>query len=125
LVADTVSVDGHDVVLDADVWRNFQPGPPNSRLLIAVVQITVVDSLAMPADVSLQHIWVLNGPDWWSAQFTAEERPPTPDYQLERAARCGPQWTPGAVVDVIVQVGVGADQVAYVRRSGVVIGAPE
>jgi hypothetical protein len=125
-VPDTARVSGNRLVLDASVWRNFEPAVDGDypRRLIAVAQVRDVDSVAVSPRVSLEHVWILRASDWWSAEFTWEERPPTPPYQHERVARCGPEWPPYSLVDVIVRLRLSPDSTALLRRTGVTIEAP-
>lgn len=125
-VPDTVRVAANRLVLDAYVWRNFMPavGRDYPRRLNAIAQARDVDSVAASPGTSLDHIWILLGSDWWSAEFTSEDRPPTPAYELERVARCGPEWPPDSLVDVIVRLRLSPDSTALLRRTGVTIEAP-
>ena len=125
-VPDTLIVGSNRFVLGAGVWRNFEPSSDNCpRRLNVFVQVTEVDSMPIPSGMTANHVWVLNGDVFWNARFTSQVLPYTPPYQIEKMARCGPQWTPGAEVDVIVRVRDASGSEAYVRRLGAIIEAPE
>jgi hypothetical protein len=105
-------------------WRNFQPsGPPDGNRLAVVVHLVEVDSLAVPAAVTMDYLWVVNGPETWATEFTDEERPPQPPYMIERVARDGPEWAPGLAVDVVARVRVtGVGEYRILRGNQVIEG---
>ncbi|MEZ4651012.1 MAG: hypothetical protein R3E97_19945 [Candidatus Eisenbacteria bacterium] len=103
-----LTIDGHTYELWTYLWRDFQPfSPPDGKPLIALVRLVDVDSRAVPADVTLEYLWVVNGTETWATEFSGEERPPQPDHTIERVARGGPKWGPDVAVDVVARVRVG------------------
>jgi hypothetical protein len=98
-----VNIDGRNYTLDAYVWRDFMPsiGKPN-RGLMANVNLVAEDGEAIPAKLTLDKLWVINGSEIW------ETKPGN--------ARSGPQWQPGAPVDVVAQI-KGINGKTYLLRN--------
>ncbi len=109
-----VKIDGHEYTLIANAWRDFQPvAPPDGQPLIVMVNASAVDASALPADLSLDQVWVLNGKDKWSAK-------PGSSSPSEAVVRGGPKWGPGIKVDVVARLKRGK-QTRLVRAAGVEI----
>jgi hypothetical protein len=108
-----VEIGGREYSLTANAWRDFQPvAPPNGQPLIVVVKVSPSDMMPLPNDIAIDHIWVLNGKEQWSAA-------PEPGATgLETAVRNGPKWGPGIKVDVVVRLKQGK-QTWLVRAAGV------
>ena len=63
-----VKIDGREYTLTANAWRDFQPvAPPNGQPLVVVVKVSPSDMMPLPSDIVLDHVWVLNGKEQWSA----------------------------------------------------------
>ena len=108
-----LELDGHTYEIRTNLWRDFMPGsPPDGTPLMALIRLVEVDSLAIPPDVTMDYLWVVNGVETWATEFTDEQRPPQPLYKIERVARNGPKWGPGIAVDVVARVRAG-DGAAY------------
>ncbi|MEW6512267.1 MAG: hypothetical protein AB1428_15055 [Bacteroidota bacterium] len=102
---DTITVDGMQLFLATELWRDFMPiSPPDGKPLIAIAWIITTDSSQIPATVSADAIWVVNGSQVWRTYFSDEPGIAGPAYRLERIARNGPKWGPHVYVDVIVRV---------------------
>ena len=57
-----VEIGGVPYTLTASLWRDFQPvAPPNGQPLVVVVKVTTADEASVPADLAIDHVWVLNG----------------------------------------------------------------
>ena len=108
-----VEIDGREYTLTANAWRDFQPiAPPDGQPLIVAVRLSAAEPTQTPADLSIDHIWVLNGREQWSAK-------PEPGHSpSETAVRGGPKWGPGVKVDVVARLKRGA-QTWLVRQVGV------
>ena len=108
-----VQIDGREYTLTANAWRDFQPvAPPNGQPLITMVKVSAADAAPIPADLSVERVWVLNGKNQWSAT------PEPGTTGLETAVRNGPKWGPGIRVDVVVRLKQGK-QTWLVRAAGV------
>ena len=106
-----VQVDGNTLVLETELWRDFQPfAPPVGWGLIAMALMSYADSLSLPAEVDLGYVWVLNDSEVWAAAFTGPDPPGWPDYMRVRTARDGPKWGPFIHVDVVVGVLIGDEE---------------
>ena len=108
-----VKIDGREYSVAANAWRDFQPvAPPNGQPLIVVVKVSPSDMMPLPSDIAIDHIWVLNGKEQWSA------KPEPGATGLETAVRNGPKWGPGIKVDVVARLKQGK-QTWLVRAAGV------
>ena len=118
-VPETLSIDGREFILESYLWRDFMPiSPPDGKPLIAIIWIVASDSLALPAQLDADRIYVVLGNDMWESEVTAPEGPDSGSeaYKLERIARDGPKWGPDVFVDVIVRV-VADNEIHYLRAS--------
>ena len=112
---DSLDLAGVRLVLWTNLWRDFQPiAPPDGKPLIALIRLAETDSMSIPSEVSPNYIWVLNGDQVWASRLSSENRPPTPEYQVERVARDGPKWGPGINVDVVVGIQVRDEPMTFV-----------
>jgi len=68
--------------------------------------------MPLPNDIAIDHVWVLNGKEQWSA------KPESGATGLETAVRNGPKWGPGIKVDVVVRLKRGK-QTWLLRAAGV------
>ena len=97
-----VQIDGREYTLTASAWRDFQPvAPPDGQPLVVVVKLTSADQASVPADLEIDHVWVLKGKEQWSAKPEAGARP------SETSVRGGPKWGPGIKVDVVARLKQG------------------
>lgn len=109
-----VEIEGRQYTLAASLWRDFQPvAPPDGQPLVAVLKVSPSDMMPQPADLAIDHVWVLNGAKQWSV---AAGKP----SGLEQSVRGGPKWGPGIKVDVVVRL-KQAKQTWLVRQAGVTI----
>ena len=113
-----VAIDGREYTLNASAWRDFQPvAPRDGQPLVVVVKLTSAEPIPTPADLAIDHVWVLNGKKEWSAAPEPGTREPGAT-RLEQAVRGGPKWGPGIKVDVVVRLKQGK-QTFLVRKAGV------
>lgn len=99
-----VEISGREFQLSASLWRDFMPiSPPDGRPLAAVITITAVDSMALPASLDADMVWVVYGSKIWGAPLSGEKTQERP-YQFSRNARGGPKWGPGVDADVVVRI---------------------
>jgi hypothetical protein len=109
-----VEIGGREYTLTANAWRDFQPvAPPDGEPLIVAVRVSAAEPIPTPADLSIDHVWVLNGKEQWSAK-------PDGRASSEAAIRGGPKWGPGIKVDVVARLKRGK-QTWLVRAAGVEI----
>ena len=100
-----VSVAGHRLTIDAHLWRNFQPFvPPEGPPMHALVKLCDADSLALPADVDLAFLWLIDGDLVAAVPFIEAEKPDYPAHMEVRRAAYLPQWGPHIFVDVVVGI---------------------
>jgi hypothetical protein len=99
-----VHVDGHDLTLEAHLWRDFKPiSPPDGKPLVAVLRVKTADGRAFPAGVTADQVSVVFGDEVWTAP-ARQEHPSWHPGVLEVVARDGPRWGPGVTVDVVVRL---------------------
>lgn len=105
-----VYIDGQNYSLSTYLWRDFMP-PSTGSALMAVITVSERNALAIPANINVVHLWVINVDEVWSTVFSDEVHPAPPVGQLEKIARDGPMWDTGINVDVVVQIidGTGAE----------------
>jgi hypothetical protein len=110
-----VTVSGQTLTLEASLWRDFMPiSPPDGKPLIVAARVKTLDGRAVPATLSADTLWVLNGSQVWSAP-AREERPRAANPAVyEVVARDGPKWGPGIDVDVVLRLRDGAREL-YLR----------
>jgi hypothetical protein len=107
-----VEINGRGYTLTANAWRDFQPvAPPEGQPLIVAVRVSAEEPIPTPADLKIDHVWVLNGKEQWSA------KPDSPSSS-EGAIRGGPRWGPGIKVDVVARLEQGK-KTWLVRAAGV------
>lgn len=100
-----VSVAGKSLLLDASLWRDFMPiAPPDGRPLIGVLRVQTDDGSGVPATVTVDMAWVLNGADVWRAVPREERARAATAPAYEVVVRDGPKWGPGIHVDVVVRI---------------------
>jgi hypothetical protein len=113
---ETLSIDGRQFILESYLWRDFMPiSPPDGKPLIAIIWIVASDSLAVPAHLEADRIYVVFSEDVWESEL-AVTGSSSEVHKLERIARNGPKWGPDVFVDVIVRVLFDGD-IYYVRAS--------
>ncbi len=120
---DTLTVESYHLTLTSFLIRDFMPiTPPGGEPLYAGVILQDIDSLTISDDFELNYLWVINGTEVWDTYFTDEEFPSQPPYRIERIARDGPQWDPGTMVDVVVEIsGPGGDTYLIQVRDQVIV----
>src|SRR5262245_58594296 len=83
-VPDTLFYGANRLILQASTWRDFEPAlvgdpcVPIQQALATIALLVDVDSVAISTTVALEHIWVLHGDEWWSAEFASEPGRPAP-----------------------------------------------
>jgi len=106
-----------EYILETFLWRDFMPvSPPNGKPLIALIKVIEKNEVPIAADLDLAYLWIICGQEIWSTTFT-DETPGSPDNELHRIARDGPEWGPGIQVDVIVGLMPGNGQMKLLRAS--------
>ncbi len=115
-----VEIDGREYTISASAWRDFQPvAPPDGQPLVVIVKVSAADKEALPADLSIDRVWVVNGKARWGAKAEAASlRGVTSPTNIETAVRGGPKWGPGIKVDVVAQLSQGK-RTFLVRAAGV------
>jgi hypothetical protein len=99
-----VRVDGHDLTLEAYLWRDFQPiSPPDGKPLVAVLRVKTADGRPFPAGVTADQVSVVYGDQVWTAP-AHQEQPSSHPAVLAVVARDGPRWGPEVTVDVVVRL---------------------
>jgi hypothetical protein len=102
-----VTIDGTSLELQASVWRDFMPiVPPGGAVLQVAVRLP-----GAATNVSVDHLWVLFGAELWDA--TPERSAGATDW----TARGGPQWAPGARVDVVARLRTADRRVRLLRAA--------
>jgi len=119
---DPANLNGRAYSLTSYLWRDFMPVIGDDSLhtsLTAAIRVAADDSLALPATLSADRIWVINGDDVWESDFSGEPYPLS-DCAFECVARGGPFWETGITVDVVVRLVENGTEI-LVEASDVVI----
>ena len=100
---ETFTIGLNSFVLDAYLWRDFQPvSPPNGKPMISLNWLICTDFVKIPSNISMVKQYVIYGDEIWEANYENEApRPSLPEHELERISRNGPKWGPHIYVDVI------------------------
>jgi len=103
---DTLTIGSNSFVLDASLWRDFQPiSPENGKPMISINWLMSTDSVKIPDNISMVKQYVIYKDEIWAANY--EEVASTSgssEYKIERISRDGPKWETGIFVDVIAQI---------------------
>lgn len=113
---DTLIIGENRFVLDAFLWRDFQPmSPQNGKPLISINRLVDVDSLDIPDNIDLKKQYVIHNNLIWIAEYTDEEHY-TPSNMLKRVSRNGPKWGPDEFVDIVTIVNDSHRNLNYYLR---------
>lgn len=102
--------------LETFLWRDFMPvSPPDGKPLIAIAWIVATDSLAIPATMESDRIYIIYGDELWESELSASGDPGGgEDFKLECISRDGPKWGPDVAVEVVVRIFING-QLYYLR----------
>ena len=102
---DTLKIELNTFVLDAYLWRDFQPvSPPNGKPMISINRLIDINSVRIPDNISLIKQYVIYQDYIWISDYENEMTPSQPEYKIEKVSRNGPKWGPKIYVDVISQI---------------------
>ena len=100
---DTLIIGSNSFVLEAYIWRDFQPMcPENGRPMISINRLISTNSVKIPDNISMIKQYVIYKNKVWEANYDNETQ--TTDltgYEIERMSSDGPLWGPEIYVDVI------------------------
>ena len=101
-----LTIGSNSFVLDAYLWRDFQPvSPANGKPMISINWLVSTDFAKIPENISMVKQYVFYEDEIWVADYENEAPAPSlPEYKLERISRNGPKWGPQIYVDVISQI---------------------
>jgi hypothetical protein len=104
-VPETLSMAPFHLVLQPFLNRDFMPmSPPDGNPMTAVIRVSELDSLALPGDLVLIHLWVRKGRDYWSTALSRDEDTTLQPFKTSGVARCGPKWEPGLPVEAVARL---------------------
>ena len=102
---DTLIIESNSFVLNAYLWRDFQPeSPPNGKPMISINWLIDVNSAKIPDNISMLKQYVIYQDSIWISDYESEIRPSQPEYKIEKMSRNGPEWGPKVYVDVVSQI---------------------
>ena len=105
MVTDTLLLDSRTYVLDAYLWRDFQPiSPNNGKALISINWLICTDSVKIPAHLDLVKQFVIYGDVVWVSDYSNETSGNELEFKIKKVSREGPKWGPHVSVDVISQI---------------------
>ena len=119
---DTLTIGSNSFVLDAYLWRDFQPiSPPDGKPMISINWLINTDMVKIPDNISMVKQYVFYENDVWETDYE-ETSSPMPEYKLERISRNGPKWDPNIYVDVISQIHDSqSNEDYYIKRENVYV----
>jgi len=101
----TLELEARTLVLTAQLWRDFMPiSPPDGRPLAGLVTLGARVGQALPPDLNVERVWVLNAPEVWTSPVTARWDDGSDPSVAAWAVQDGPKWGPGIAVDVVVRL---------------------
>ncbi|HEX6982535.1 MAG TPA: hypothetical protein VF181_07220 [Balneolaceae bacterium] len=100
-----ISIEGITYIVEAFVWRDFQPsiGPSSTRLM-SLNRLVRTDKKEIPDYIVLIQQYVVNNSAVWIPNYDQESRPEAKPYQKEEISRYGPLWEVGITVDVGIEI---------------------
>jgi len=98
---DTLAVDSLQMVLEADVWRDFLPGTSDISLQLRV-KVVEAEAKEIPEEFTVAQAWVINGSSAWELESQHATRVFSNGLELFFAG--GPHWGPDIAVDVVVSI---------------------
>ena len=105
MVTETLFIGSKSYVLEAYMWRDFQPiSPENGKPLISINWLVCTDSVKIPANIHLVKQFVIYGDVVWVSDYSNETLSAEPEYKIKKVSREGPKWGPHVSVDVISQI---------------------
>lgn len=121
---DTLFLESGAFILDAYIWRDFQPiSPPNGKPMFSINWLINIDSVKIPDNIDLIKQFVINNDSIWISDYLNDVRPNQPIYKIEKYSNGGPKWGPKITVDVVAQVYDSLlDKVYYLKCKDVYIG---
>jgi hypothetical protein len=102
-VRDTTSGDA-ELLLESHLWRNFQPSTGGTDTsLHLLLRVRARDRVAVPHGLRVRRIIVTRDSETWQLSSPRTEQVGETGV-IEVMARGGPAWTPGANVEVTVEL---------------------
>ena len=121
---DTLIIESGSYILDAYIWRDFQPiSPPNGKPMFSINWLINIDSAKIPDNIDLIKQYVINGDSIWTSSYENDLRPYQPLYKIEKYSNGGPKWGPKIYVDVVAQIyDSQTDKVCFIKCKNKFIG---
>ncbi len=103
---DTINVDNQNLILKAELYRDFFPGGIQKRdtRLIASIYIVNIDSSLISKKFEVKTLYVINKEQIWISNPISRESDPMPIYKMYRLSINGPEWETDIYVDVVVVI---------------------
>ena len=120
---DTLTIESNSLVLNAYLWRDFQPSSPtNGKPMISINWLIDINSVKVPDNINMVKQYVIYRDSIWISDYENEMSPNQLDYKTEKISRNGPEWGPKIYVDVISQVyDSNTDKTYYLALNNVFI----
>ena len=110
-----IVLDGKSLSASAGLWRDFSPGPAGNRPLMASLKVTTSDKTAFPSGVRMDRAWILFEEQIWEVpdfRFRGKRISDNKEMWImcsisrgcEISTAEGPEWSPGVLVDVVMQL---------------------
>jgi hypothetical protein len=101
---DTIEIGTNKYIIETDLSRDFMPGYPHKRPLVALIFLVNIDSLPIPSSLNISRLYVINDQLVWTSNPVDSNQPHVPGFKLDKVSNDGPEWDTGILVDVVTEV---------------------
>jgi len=121
-IPEKLSIGNRIYLLETDIWRDFQPSTDPLEGIIVFITVIANNSQKLPPSIKLNYLWIINNEETWPTRFSEQKCLVEEENTLAKIARNGPFWTPGSLVDVIVQLMVNYHETYLLKALNQTIG---
>ena len=103
---DSLVLQGRRFGLDLVAYRNAQPSPFQERRqpLVISCDMEAIGTSAFPESMHPSCVWAINSKAAWSSTLQRSDELSLPANVRRYFASCGPEWTVGSSLDIILGV---------------------
>ncbi len=106
---------GYHLRMNAELWRDFEPGPTPSDERFLTISITVTDTRRRPIEsLEVVYVWVVQGTKVSWPLFEIEKGQ-GPDHEIRVTARYGPPWACDSRGYVVAGVSISGNKLDLIK----------